>query len=611
MKRIIIFAGFYFTVVICIGQSPEAVDSLKKEIRNHTKQDSFLVRTLLNYADAIVFENTDSAMKYTDDALQLAQKLQWQKGIASALREKGLVYYYTSDKVNAMDYSQKALKAGESMHNKLFDASVYSNIGNIYADLGEHEKALGYYNKLLEASREIKHKKYETVALVDIGTIYTEKNDFIKGLEYFKKGLEIAQSENDIDVVSFCLANMGIIYKKKRDYNNALNYLEESIKTAEKANNKNDKATSLTEIADVYIEKGDYNKAEKYSLESLALAKEINHVEWQANAYRTLSNAYEKEHKNDKALAAYKNYIMLRDSIINDEKKQELTRKEIQFEFDKKEALAKAEHDKQQALAASEIQRQTIVKNSVMGGAGIILFTGIAGFVFYKRNRDIKTQHKEAELNAEIADTEMKALRAQMNPHFIFNSLNSISDYIEKNDLKAADEYLTKFAKVMRLILENSEQKQVSLSDDLKALELYMQLESLRLKNKFSYEIKVDNDIDKENTLVPPLILQPFVENSIWHGLTKKNDEGKIFIYIKKEGEMLNCVVEDNGIGREKSETFKSEVKNMEKKSLGMKITRSRIDIINKTKKSNATIKFTDLEEGMRTEVKLPLELSF
>jgi len=479
MKRIILFAGFYFTVVICIGQSPEAVDSLKKEIRNHTKQDSFLVRTLLNYADAIVFENTDSAMKYTDDALQLAQKLQWQKGIASALREKGLVYYYTSDKVNAMDYSQKALKAGESMHNKLFDASVYSNIGNIYADLGEHEKALGYYNKLLEASREIKHKKYETVALVDIGTIYTEKNDFIKGLEYFKKGLEIAQSENDIDVVSFCLANMGIIYKKKRDYNNALNYLEESIKTAEKANNKNDKATSLAEIADVYIEKGDYNKAEKYSLESLALAKEINHVEWQANAYRTLSNAYEKEHKNDKALAAYKNYIMLRDSIINDEKKQELTRKEIQFEFDKKEALAKAEHDKQQALAASEIQRQTIVKNSVMGGAGIILFTGIAGFVFYKRNRDIKTQHKEAELNAEIADTEMKALRAQMNPHFIFNSLNSISDYIEKNDLKAADEYLTKFAKVMRLILENSEQKQVSLSDDLKALELYMQLESL------------------------------------------------------------------------------------------------------------------------------------
>ncbi len=143
-------------------------------------------------------------------------------------------------------------------------------------------------------------------------------------------------------------------------------------------------------------------------------------------------------------------------------------------------------------------------------------------FYSYKRRRDAKARQKEAELKAEIADTEMKVMRLQMNPHFIFNSLNSISDYIRKNNSEEADDYLSKFAKVMRMTLENSEQQAIPLEEDMKALELYMQLEAKRLNNKFTYEIKVADDIDKENTLVPPMIFQPFVENSIWHGIAQK-----------------------------------------------------------------------------------------
>jgi LytS/YehU family sensor histidine kinase len=155
----------------------------------------------------------------------------------------------------------------------------------------------------------------------------------------------------------------------------------------------------------------------------------------------------------------------------------------------------------------------------------------------------------------------------------------------------------------MRLTLENSEQKAITLDEDLKALELYMQLESSRLNNKFTYEIKVDDNIDKENTLVPPMILQPFVENSIWHGISKMEGEGKILIEIKREEEMINCIVEDNGPGIQSHSA--------ERKSLGMKITKARIDIMNKIKKSRAAIQLFNKEQGVRVEVKLPLELSF
>ncbi len=304
-----------------------------------------------------------------------------------------------------------------------------------------------------------------------------------------------------------------------------------------------------------------------------------------------------------KALAYYEQYQPMHDSLLNDETKQSLTRLEMQYGFNKTQDSVKAANNKQQALATVQIQQQSITKNATIAGAGFLFLAGISGFVFYKRNRDIRFKQQ-------ITDTEMKALRAQMNPHFIFNSLNSIGDFMMKNDMQKADEYLTKFAKLMRLILENSEQKEVSLTDDLKALELYMQLETLRMKNKFTYEIQVADDIDKDNTLIPPLILQPFVENSIWHGLTKKNSEGKIIIKIQSEGNMLICTVEDNGIGRGYTKA-KEEVESTEKKSLGLKITHTRIDIINRLKNTNAAITLFDLSEGTKAEVRLPLELSF
>ncbi len=252
-----------------------------------------------------------------------------------------------------------------------------------------------------------------------------------------------------------------------------------------------------------------------------------------------------------------------------------------------------------------------MIRNSSIIIGGILILAAIAGIIIYKRRKDSIEKKKEAEFNVQVADTEMKALRAQMNPHFIYNSLNSINDYIDKHDIDKATDYTTKFAKLMRMILENSEHKEIPLADDLKTLELYMQLENMRMSNKFSYEIKVDDNIDPENTLIPPLILQPFVENSIWHGIAGKSDNGKIWIHIKKEGGMINCVVEDNGVGIQEPAYAGKGTGGVSKKSLGMKITNERIDILNKLKRSNAAVTLSNLSEGTKIEVKLPEELAF
>lgn len=156
----------------------------------------------------------------------------------------------------------------------------------------------------------------------------------------------------------------------------------------------------------------------------------------------------------------------------------------------------------------------------------------------------------------------------------------------------------------MRQTLENSAYKEIPLTEDIKNLDLYMSMESLRLNKKFTYEIIIDNDIDRDITLVPPMILQPYVENSIWHGIAKKDGVGKIVVMIEKSGEMLRLIVEDDGIGRQ--QTGKSE-----KQSMGMQITQGRIDIINKLKNSNAAVKLFDKQPGTKVELMLPLELRF
>ncbi|MBL0050592.1 MAG: histidine kinase [Bacteroidetes bacterium] len=162
-------------------------------------------------------------------------------------------------------------------------------------------------------------------------------------------------------------------------------------------------------------------------------------------------------------------------------------------------------------------------------------------------------RQNELELKQQLIEVELKALRAQINPHFIFNCMNSIYQYMQRNDSQIAGEYLVKFSNLIRLILENSLHTLVPMSDDLKTLDLYIQMEQLRMNHQFIYTINVENNIDADITLVPPMIVQPFVENSIWHGLNNKTAKGNLTISIKHENDFLIYVVEDDGEQKDNS----------------------------------------------------------
>ncbi len=239
----------------------------------------------------------------------------------------------------------------------------------------------------------------------------------------------------------------------------------------------------------------------------------------------------------------------------------------------------------------------------------IVTFSFVV-FLFYRNRREAGFRQKEAELKQQVAEVEMKALRAQINPHFIFNSLNSIHRFMESNKLEQAGEYLIKFSNLIRMVLENSMHKEVVLNDDLFALRLYIEMVQLRMNYCFDYELKVDAAIDPHHTLVPPLIVQPFVENSVWHGLNNKPEQGKLTVSISTRDNMLIYLVEDDGVKPKLAESVLEH--NVKKKSLGMSLTKERLDILNQAKGSRAGFSVHDIlnEEhkytGKRVELWIP-----
>lgn len=244
-----------------------------------------------------------------------------------------------------------------------------------------------------------------------------------------------------------------------------------------------------------------------------------------------------------------------------------------------------------------------------------ISITGFAVyFVFKIRLNNIKNkQQKDFERKVEVSKIELKALRAQMNPHFVFNSLNSIQHYIFNSKSDEAVKYLNKFAKLMRVILNNSDKPTVAIEDDLEALKLYLELEQMRFEDKFEYKIEIEDNVDLDYDIMPPMLLQPYVENAILHGLTPRAEKGMLHIGIRSEENFIVCTITDNGIGRKRSAEIKRTMPGNKHKSLGMKITEERLRILNEISKSEHSVQITDLENadgsssGTRVELYVPI----
>ena len=602
-------ALFFFLLLLSgtgIAQQNK-VDSLSLQIASLPVDDPATIDLRNEYLKQALYANPadTTLLDFANKTLETARNLDYTKGMVVANERLGLIYQYTfSNPYLAVDHYQKALAIiGRDKSLESGKWGILGNIGTIYYEQEEYRKALTYFREVLANDKEM-----ELPATANIGNIYGSLHQPDSAIYYYRKAVLLTQQQNNVAYQANLLSNLALVYERSGNVPEATRSIEDGLSLINKYDIGFVRPTAYMNAAMVYLAGKEYVKAGKFARDALKQDKSLGNLFMQKSAWGTLADVYTAQKRYKEALEAHIRYADLQDSLNNQNRRVEISRKQMQFDFDKKEALIMAENENEKSLAQAEIKRQvTIKKTAVIGGAGLLL-ASVFGFVLYKRRRDAFAQKQEAEFKALVAETELKALRSQMNPHFIFNSLNSIGDYILKNDTAAARSYLTTFAKLMRQTLENSDHKEITLEEDLNFIRLYLLAETKRLQGKFSYDIHVDKTIDQQNTLVPPMLLQPFIENSIWHGISKKKGQGHIIVEIKYETGMLICSVDDDGIGRRATETDESK-----KQSLGIAITENRLAILNKQHRTNSRLSIIDKEnnQGTRVEIHLPLQFAF
>ena len=643
------------------AQNNLSIDSLRAVLAARPAEDAGRVNTLSDLSAEYWDRDLDTAFTLAQDALRLSERLAYTSGVGKAYNSMGVVRWYQGNYGEAQRYLELALKVQEAAGRKSEMKAAYHNLGLVYDEQGDYPRALEYYlkaMKLAEAAgdeagimeelsviatihsnqhqNDTALKELERVLRVrertgepwglsetysNLGNVHDELGHTDEAEHFHDKALALREKIDDQQGLAISYNNLGSLYAGQQQYPKALAHFEKAMAINERLGYRKSVAAVLLSMAGVYHRQGDLVKALRCGNRALELAEQVNAMDYQHDALKELSTIAASMGDHRAAYGYRLRYEVLNDSIFNAEKTRALVRYQMRADFDRQQladSLAHAHelaHVEEQRTIEGERLRLKRTRYFAIGGTTLAFFSGIVLFLLVDRRR------RQVRFEKDAALLETQALRSQMNPHFIFNALNSINAFIQTNDRERATTYLGKFARLMRLVLENSRKPEVPLKDDLEALDLYLNLERARSGEKFDYSLQVDPAIDQDNVLVPPLVIQPFVENAIWHGMAGKEGKGHITLSVRRSGAQLVMVIEDDGVGRNAKkvpdEVPDSAVRGaarrrtsgteLKKSSLATAITRARLDLIGKQKGQPAGFNYVDLAQGTRVEVSLPL----
>jgi len=505
----------------------------------------------------IYYEQTDfgKALDYFQKALDIHQKYNNIRSVAQNLQDIGMIYSDRSEYLKAMDYLFQAARMNEEIKDLSGLAHNYANLGWLYEEIEDNSHASDYYEKSIALCDQTGEKFGLYYNLQSLGSMKLRDKNYAAAMADFRQALTLADALGNKHGIAMIRNYIGSIQAALGNPEEAMTEYGKAAVLLESMSNKRDIGDNMEKRAEVIIDAPDkvlldHHISPKHRLDTtqsllshaMFLAQEAGDKNVQANILKTSSLLYEKLGDISKAFSDYRQFMALRDSLTDKDRQKELERKGIQYEFDRKADSLRFQNQ----LAEAKLQQN--LKQERLYGIGVfLLLCGATGFLLY-RNK-IKQTTLNVELERKMSDAILSSLLAQMNPHFIFNCLGSIKQMILENEQENANNYLNKFAKMIRLSLEYSRRPYVTVREKLEYLDNYLQMELLRFDHSFSYHIEVDENICTEEVGVPPMMIQPLVENAIWHGLMNKSGDRKLFIRYKLHDDRLICEIEDNGIG--------------------------------------------------------------
>lgn len=554
-------------------QGSYALECLKK--KSSPEVHTAYVQCLANYYSSLMEEHKAKgdlipALAAIDKSIALFKSEKLYNDMYYSVMDKGRLYAKFKHFEKGAEHLFMALRYFEKHpgENPVVEiGSVYSNLAGLYSIQGDHEKAIEYgkkvifycdANKSTEYSENKENTKFVTYSI--IGVAYRNLKKYTEAIDNLNKALAIAENSNSSFKVSYVLSRLGSVKLAEQKYDEAEVLYKKAIE-----GDLDDKslANGYTGIAQLYFEKKDYEQAYFYITKGLDLSVKTENIDLQEVGSDLLFKLSEMRNDYKKALEMFQ----LHNKIVGyknvESSKNELEKQQLKYDFDKKELKLKLDAEKKAAIK----------NNWLIALSAVLVLLLLAAYFYYRNNKQ-----KQAISVLEKNQIKQKLLITQMNPHFIFNSVQNIRGLINNKQNNEAVNYLDKFSKLTRQILENSNENYISLEEEVEMIENYLSIQQLLYDNKFNFTIDVQEEIDKESIFLPPMLAQPFIENAIKHGLSNTTENGKIDVHFYLKEEKLFFEVTDNGKG------FDTEKKISNHKSLAMTITKERLVSYTKNK---------------------------
>lgn len=565
-----------------------------------------------------------SSEKQSSMALQYFEKAGDHRGMINSLNVLSYLARQQQDLEKATAYIKKAISTATEVKDTLPLADATNSLGNIYKEMALFSQAIDAYFEALKLWEMKGDSTGMSIAYGSIGLAYFYQKNYSKALEFSLKHLKLSEKRGDLWEMAKMCNNIAQIYNSRNVYDSALIFHRRSLGLHRQISLATGEADACFNIASTLLHMGERDSAYWYSKKAIEIAKSkgisvppsyyitIANVEQSIGKYRIatdnaltayslakekelplplsdasllLSDIYGKTGREDLAYRYLREHMQLKDSISNDEFLKQVTRMEIQYDFDKKQKAAEYDQMQEKLVRDQKIKQQRLY----LKGLAILLVLVALISLLYLRHTRLMAKYSQIDL-------EQRLLRAQMNPHFIFNSLCAIQNLILADKPQKANAFLTKIAGLMRNILENSREEYIPLEKEIETLRYYMDVQQLRFEKGFDYNINIDQSIDPENVSIPPMLAQPCVENSIEHGLLPRRENGRITISYLLRGGLIMLEVTDNGIGRVKA----AEVTPAKRKqSISTKLTEKRLEHFRKTlREKEISYEITDLFDG-------------
>lgn len=580
----------------------------------------------------------NKGLTYYNELYQFATGTNDEIQKAYAILGMGTAQWYQGKFGTAIITIEHAIDVFKSqgIEREIDDATMM--LSSILTDMGNYEKAFDVAQRSLRLSMKSGDQANIILSLVQMGFLYRSIGDFETSMEYFKKAFAYKPPHEEWCYRHLC-NRTGDLYLEKKNYDSAYYFYNQSLLSHAESK------TSLLRMADYWFARNQFSKANGFyssvykdlknggegnlvifALLGMARVERASHNEIKAlnygyealnyarqrdskltlrDAYQLLSSVYEDMQNSDSAFHYYKLFVNEKDDVITDQFKGRL------YAYKQASRISLLESEKR--ISEQKLMGNRMLRNILAGGIFALVVLGMV--IFWNislKNKNEKLQHERVEQNLKrrAAELEMQALRAQMNPHFIFNALSSVNRFILKNDPDKASDYLTRFSRLIRLVLVNSQREVIFLEEEIEMLHLYLEMEQLRFKNAFEFTIHCTNHVDASQVTIPPLLVQPFCENAIWHGLMHKEEKGLLDISFSLIDNILSCTITDNGVGREKAAELGS--KSAEKiKSLGLQLTRERLALFNEDNNVETSYTIEDIfdNNGKVTGTKVILHI--